>query len=363
MRAGHGLRHSLLMLLMLSLAVFTGQIGRGALRELNALEPVTVYRVAEPLQASDYQALKLREAQAVLPRLFALWSQQDAVVISAPGNGHTAEVSLLVVQGPPGLVIPGARMLAEHDGSGCLLDAKSAEKMFGSREIVGAAVHIGAMEYIVRGVLQNPGATAVIIAGSGDTAGLQSISVLGDTPEGPFPSRHNLRAVHTLSSESYVHLAGFFCAMPLLAVHLLLLFALRGCRRHWRSYIIRHVAATLCAFAVGTSLFLLLLRQIPPDFIPSRWADLEFWSSSIPQWAAQAFEYLTAAKLRPDLVYLYPLLRAALCWLSAHLLLGMYHLHRMYRRDVALAGLSQALQLVDQEAKNRQEVVGAERIG
>ncbi|MDO5423074.1 MAG: ABC transporter permease [Eubacteriales bacterium] len=117
-----------------------------------------------------------------LPDL-TFWREEtnQTIATNVPAE-RTATVTVLTVSGNPSLLTGNFQIPAAGDISGCLLDSHTAWELFGSENVIGAAVTYGEKEYIIRGVLEGFRGTLIIQASKDEKTGFNRIAA-ADTGE------------------------------------------------------------------------------------------------------------------------------------------------------------------------------------
>jgi len=301
-------------LVLALLAFFLWRLGDIRRGELARCRSMAVLHTSAALTAEDYDRMLEAEGRADTPVGFALWTQLDRQYLETTLTGRTAAAAVLPVSGEIRLVLPTAPALSAEDFTGCLIDAQTALELYGSKDAVGASLLWGEEEYVVRGVIASPAHTVVLRPKAGVGAALDCISVSDSGEAEAFARRHGVNAGLTVENSVYAYIAGFFAALPLWAVAVLLLGALLRAARQNRGYPVRRAVVLLLLAALATGLFIWLLASLPPAWTPSRWSDLDFWSRTLKSAKSGALELAAAKKYRPDLALLGVLAHsAALC--------------------------------------------------
>ena len=328
-----------------SLAVLFWMLSGNAYADLEKQPPITTFQNVGKLLAEDYDKIARAEAQAKEPLPFSLWSQFDNEYLESPDMGRSQNVSWLAVKGDTRLILPVAETLYEEDTGGCLIDKRTAEKLFADANAAGGTVKLSGREYTVRGVIGGPAYTIVTQLAAESDVELDNISVSGTENADTFLMRHNLSDALTVKSDQYVRLAKILYSLPIIAVLLVALLLLNLVRIQYKDYPIRQMAVSMSMLIVCTAGFLLLIQMIPEKLIPSQWADFEFWSTSGRDLLQCVIDFMASAKYRPDLIRLGAVLQSATGILSAWFILRLYYLNRIHSGNMQLQMLLRAVRL------------------
>ncbi len=83
----------------------------------------------------------------------AFWIEKENEVVSNYNGSKNSKLSIMYKVGKSSMLYPECEMLLDEDTRGCLLSAKSALELFGSREVIGLSVFYGEKEYVVRDII------------------------------------------------------------------------------------------------------------------------------------------------------------------------------------------------------------------
>lgn len=92
------------------------------------------------------------------------WVEKDKEVINNLNGSRNSKLSIMYKAGKSSLLYPECKELLNTDTSGCLLSAKSALELFGSREVTGLSVFYEEKEYIIRDIINCEEETIVLNA-------------------------------------------------------------------------------------------------------------------------------------------------------------------------------------------------------
>jgi len=317
-------------LILFCLAVLFWSLSGNAYMELKKQPPSTTFQNVGSLLAEDYEPMLRSEAQAKDPLPFTMWTQSDNQRLEGLGTGRVQNVSWLAIKGDTRLLLPVMQTLFEDDTDGCLIDQATAKQLFRNNNAVGNTVKMGGKEYIVRGVIDGPARTMITQLARESGHILSNITVSGTDNTETFLMRHGLSAAITVKTNQYVSLARILYMLPALAVILVSMMLLGLLRRHWKAYQVRHLLLSVGMLSVGTASLLLLFTFIPETLIPSQWSDFEFWETAGRDFIQIVVDFISSAKYRPDLGWLYGVFKSASGVLSAHFVMCLYNLFRIH---------------------------------
>lgn len=100
---------------------------------------------------------------------FTVWNEQRQRLVKDEDGYRAAYANVLELNGSSELLLPYGKILHEDDREGCLLGRKTAEKLFGIRNVEGLTVRFGTRELTIRGVLKEPQELMVLQAVDEDT--------------------------------------------------------------------------------------------------------------------------------------------------------------------------------------------------
>lgn len=205
-------------------------------------------------------------------------------------QGETGD--LIEAAGNMHLVIPGKLMkgsfVTDSDSHGCVISRKTAENIFGDRDIIGEKVLIGKKNYVIRGIVDMDKSLCMI---QGDNEKSYSY-IRVDAPRMPMSVVQQMLAgllaedCEWISEGNlYYGIGNIFLWLPVWAA----LFA--GVFRYGKAvprmgnevfnYILK-IMIPISGFAAGCTL-LLVSFKFSDDYIPTVWSDFEFWTELVQQ--------------------------------------------------------------------------------
>lgn len=307
-------KRALSIFLLVSLAVFFWLISFYQLDILKQYRTVS-FREIPPLTPRESQNMRAEEE---LP--FASWRQLDGQSVSTPVTLRQSQTSILEIDGQARLVLEGSGALTPEDTTGCLIDTKTSENLFGNTHAVGATVLYQDKEYTVRGVFSGPKNTMMIVAEKESPLDNLSVQLDQKTASDTFAMRHGLSPTLTVSPSLFYHVGVWAVLLP---IFLLFIFILIIFRRGIRYYRYRLTPKLLCSvgFWLTATVFVgAIISAVPVSVLPAKWSNFEHWSRVLARGKDFIFSYLSLPKLRPDILQLSYLIRTFPAFLSLPLL-------------------------------------------
>ena len=259
---------------------------------------------SSPLTGADVETMRRTEQEQKQPREFAAWSQENEVKAENVDLARTHTVATVAVCGRSDLILEGTARLDADDRDGCLIDANTAQKLFGNTNVIGLSVELSGKKKTIRGILYDTEDTVVYEESSSD-AKFTNLTV----STGGSISYENLRqdfmARHALDGK-FVRMdtLGWILGLLVLMIPLVL-----GCRllmrclqaaaayRRERGGLFLLAATAVCAVLF----FWLIVGQIslPADMIPTKWSDFGFWSDFLQKERQSLLLLLLTEKQKP----------------------------------------------------------------
>lgn len=150
--------------LILAAAGFAFAAERAENRADAACGGVTLY-LETALSEGDVRALCEREHSQEDDILFTVWGEFVNQRITDPDLSRSVRADVLILHGDCGLILPQTAALSPDDANGCLIGEKTAWELFGSTDVSGDEIRIGAETRSIRGVVPGPG-EGVVLTGS-----------------------------------------------------------------------------------------------------------------------------------------------------------------------------------------------------
>lgn len=249
-------------------------------------------RFKEGISAPDVKEALLNMTDPPQP---TLWKQQNDVMATGVNASESVKVTLVTVYGDMFMALPIDTLNGSAEGGAqknCVIDSKTAYKLFGSKNALGNTVEVGGEKYAISGIAHMKGEviavqsqekaegfTGMEIAQSGGGLSAQDFVFAAGLPQ---PSAIIDRSLNAWFLGLVPSVAALIAAM---AAPVALYFKARQ-KWYW-----------LAAAALALALAALIISnvQIPEDFIPSKWSNFEFWAGL----AEKTSQSLKQAELTP----------------------------------------------------------------
>lgn len=279
----------------------------------------------------------LRQQASKVPLPIAAWSRGGKTRLANETTGAGCQVRPIRVYGDMEAVCPmtplSGSLPLPGDEAGCVLDAASAWALFGSLDVVGAAVPFGGKDYVLRAVVE---AKEGMLLLRDKEAAYENLELAAGSPEeagaalSDFIFRYGLSQDYTLVEGGfYAALLAGLLPLPGLILAAALLFPLA--RSLWRRRNLPLQALLLlCGLAAGSlalGWLLGLTPYWPARFLPTQWSDFGFWGALFQQ-AGQTQEALSYLTPVPKDMALFGALKQGLLSLGAAALLAALLLRR-----------------------------------
>lgn len=264
----------------LTLRTWLSSHGEGTLWELEE----------EGIPLRNAVEIKKANADQEEPMTFTFWEQQDGRLLENPEFARMTPVHGIVLLGDSRLVFKGGGFLEEGDLEGCLMDEDTAAALFGNRNGVGQTVRYEGRELVVRGLLEGVTETIVMEAekdGMGEdeeNLSFHHISLFhgADQKQDVISRFQNLTGIEgtVLSLAEYGRISAAVGGLFLLWVAFSVLVPSFRLAQTGESFAKKTVYLAVSLGMIG--LFCWMVEpdfSIPPEWIPSRWSDFDFWKA------------------------------------------------------------------------------------
>ena len=251
------------------------------------------------------------QGRNMLPEITA-WSRAKRLKVMNPGLGRSGEADCIAVYGLREMAsysrLIGGTYGYRSDQDGCLISSGLAMELFGGLDVAGKYIWCRQKPYRIRGVTDDSSHvillpakdkdamrymmfTYVREAESGAEEGTSHGMETGKSAAEKFLYRNGIKSGKVLVDGTYFSsAAGLGVCLPLWITSVWMLSGLPGSRRGIRGRTKESIKKSIKAFILAAVFFLagLLLAwklelKIPPDLIPSRWSDFEFWARKIEE--------------------------------------------------------------------------------
>lgn len=283
----------------------------------------------EPLTGAKAGALHQREREQEQPAAFVVWGQRMGQTVENPDLRRSAPLNVLLLAGDSPLLLSSSAPLLAGDREGCLLDEGTAMALFGSPSPVGCQVGWAGRTLTVRGILSGARPLLAAQALEEDT-GLGRLALR--VPAGEWAHRYTQAFSQRLGLEgtwgaarTWPAAAAFFSLLPVWALVFSLIFPLLragfGAAEYPAVFLVCLLAAGALWFAglwlTGFSL------QIPPELLPAKWSDFDFWGELLAEKREELIRFFLAEKTEYDLALFLPSAGALAAGLGAVLLIPL----------------------------------------
>ena len=295
--------------------------------------PVIYYRNKEPVSLQSVKEMRAEDADAQIHIPFTACGSMESQSFVNPDLGKSVECPLLFISGDSTLMTPSfPGQLFEDDKYACLLSTQAAWELFGEPAVGEGLVEYGEEQYQVRGVFEFDEPFVILPAAALNTPSSGTVPDEGDDPEENEASsfdrliikpsigakreeivqifeNRNGGSADKADCMTYRRLAGIFLSfLPLM----ILVITLYRCltflfRNRYKPF---YAVAGIAGFAAFGRLFFLITSiepSIPPDLIPSRWSDFDFWGKKIESFRLSIAHMLFIGKSELELSFFEPL--------------------------------------------------------
>lgn len=217
-----------------------------------------------------------------------VWGFQDHQTVSiVKPVKRESKVSVVTICGNPEYLTGNFCIPQYGDTKNCLLDGKTAWELFGTKEAVGETVSYQGREYRVKGILEDVDPTLVIQAPAGYEGTFDRITAAGSGEAAGRELENRLRNRYGIAAEKcdWGLVRGFvkvwFCGMALAVYFALaerLSRAVNGGSLRRKRKTVKKVSAAFGIFLFFLLLWMMGIRGIPAEYLPSRWSDFGFYA-------------------------------------------------------------------------------------
>lgn len=248
----------------------------------------TVVLTDNRLDAKSASEVQKTEQKQDNPLLFTIWGEKENARLLNKKYQRSSSATAVLVCNNPQLLFNGTAALAPDDKTGCLIDEKTADELFGSTDVVGKQLEYMDRKLTVRGILKgvDDERQLVVMQADGEDQNLDSITIR--IPEGSetettvneFLMRHALEGkimdLDLLKGITRI----LILLLPVFFAFGIMINLLRYAREEKGqgvSYYIwwGAVVVILIITILGISRFI----TIPKEMIPTKWSDFDFWTN------------------------------------------------------------------------------------
>lgn len=267
-------------------------------------EIITVLLDLGGLSASEAEKICQAEAEQEDSQYVCFWGEERETTLSCRETGGSAQVTMILTQGNPELVVPGTEAVVWQE-KGCYIDTETAKDLFGRTEAAGQLVWWNDHAYTVCGTFESLRKTMVRCAGAEDGQAMTGVSLRlpqkgnrkGEAEQ--FLMRNGLSGKQTDVIFLNALTRDLLLLAPLILVFRLVWSLLRPGHLGKKTMeeplsklhpVERSAAISgkmrrdvprflLAGLLLGGALWMTLVWiEIPADMIPTKWSDFTFWS-------------------------------------------------------------------------------------
>lgn len=296
---------------MTALSIVLFVLARIAAAGLSPTADAEILLAGDTVTGDAVEEMRMLEKQQDSPLLFTLWEEEKDALVENTAWDRQENVSVLLLNGDSELLFDGP-VLKKDDTGGCLIDALTAETLFGSRNVVNSELQYNGETFTIRGILPEDTPVLVVqeavfdhdsagngvsfengVAGGGSSAvAFHHISLRfpsegsnGKKQQGSSSQIEEFMVRHGITGEisrqkGISDLAAAFSFLLPVVLWSSLLGQTFSLMRKNRRYPVRVLLAALLLLCLVWLFFFLtgIHPQIPEDMIPTRWSDFSFWS-------------------------------------------------------------------------------------
>ena len=241
---------------------------------------ITTVFLNVPISATK-RAVEICEEEAGQeePASVCFWREKPQISVTCRETGQNCILKEIITAGDPDLVIQGSSPIRIQKKN-CMLDVRSCEELFGTREAAGQTVLYQGQSYIVCGTFES--AQKILIRqaekySSDDMADLDRIALRFGTTGNSGNDLDQFLVKYSLSGDGVnlrvlVVLAGDLCLLVPVLTGFFLIKDLVKCSKK---------GCMIAAIGLTVILLFGVFRQfqIPSEMVPSKWSDFGFWKN------------------------------------------------------------------------------------
>lgn len=224
------------------------------------------------------------------PDSYVCWNVLPASAVSNEEKTNQTKATPYEIAGDMSLAYPAPLIsgsyVTQEDRYGCMIDRKTAERIFGSQDIIGLPVRYQKSTYYVRGILESADPILLFQNIKEDTDYQNMELVFSDLENGGLLAEEfllycNAGGYELLEGGFYGKICAVLAQLPgqLLAAAILVKLAAAVYRRRGKAG--QALSALALCLPAGVTVWILsgFVFYIPERLIPTRWSDLKFWSA------------------------------------------------------------------------------------
>lgn len=248
-----------------------------------SVSPVALKKAMNKLTDSD---------KTTLPKI-TLWNRLKKETIQNPTNHLTIDTNVIQVSGDISLIIPmkliSGNYVYENDDKGCVLDTKTAFKLFGTTQAVNDQVVWNGKTYVVRGVVKAEDTILMLQINNNNYLFSNIEALYQNNIKKNIADNDALHMKNLLIQTGYKEpdaiidgvqvswLLHFLCQLPLLLLGIITAVLFLRCFLHSHQSLISRVLYGLTFLIIVMFLITNFTIHIPSQFIPTKWSDYNFY--------------------------------------------------------------------------------------
>jgi hypothetical protein len=269
-------------------------------------------------QLTGLQAIEIleKENEQEFPINYTLWGELQNQNVNYSELYRSTTVTSMIISGESRLLLKSSWNLQEEDKKGCLIDKKTAYKLFGDTNIVGQVIEYNEKEYIIRGIVEKLDSIIVVQSTSETKEAMNYVSFEISKNQRAGDIVNNFRNRHSLSgSVMDFNIYNTWAAVLINILPLILLIStfilfvkiIYNTSKKAPIHAICYSVIALLFFATMFSLLKIKI-QYPQAFIPGQWSDFRFWSNLYTEQIDKVLNVLKGKKSLPELNLVIPFL-------------------------------------------------------
>ena len=304
-------RRVIAVLFIIASFYFYGVAGT-TLRQLKPYENlITLIQTRPTISANEANQMQQKNINLESTRIFSIWGQDGLTQIENSALNRTTEVKVIYVNGGTQTLFLENTNLLYGDLEGCLIDKITAERLFGSYDIVGMTIRYNGESYPIRGVLQNVEEVLVLPIKEQSEFKLDTMTLIKTSDE----SAKEIKKLAAMQFDFHGEILNFsllsiivklFIIILPLMISIQLIMLLRHymieSKKESREKIVWSVLLVIIVIGLGY-LFVNMIR-FPKDAIPTKWSDFAFWGALWKEQVKSALLLVQSAKRVPELQFL-----------------------------------------------------------
>lgn len=249
---------------------------------------------------------------------FAFWAEQKRTAIQNPDLGRSTRSLLITVYGDSSLVLSGSQILDRDSLGYCLIDTRTSQALFGSAHATGQRIEIDRQIYEVAGTVNSAAPTVLVQYDSKSSPSLDKLSLrMAGSESRKERLRVFLNRTGMEGTEIPLHYYRIWGVVLVFILPVLLLssvlYDLAKIMHTRRDMPVLWLLLLLLflGYAIISVWVLDIHGQFPPELLPTKWSDFNFWSNLWQQTLREAEFLMRIEKSQPHLILFYRFLTSA----------------------------------------------------